>query len=167
MSVVLAQVISGGQTGVDVAALRAARGAGLQTGGWMPKGWRTLAGPRPQYLTFYGMREHASASYPSRTHANVRDADATLRMASDFDSPGEMCTWQGIVKHRKFHLDVQMDVLEGGAFTTSLSPHTIAIWIFSRNVVVLNVAGNSERTTSGIEAASEVFLSRVFAAVLE
>jgi len=35
-------VISGGQCGVDVAALRAAKSCGLRTGGMMPRGFRTL-----------------------------------------------------------------------------------------------------------------------------
>lgn len=50
----LRRVISGGQCGVDVAALRAAKRAGLQTGGTMPRGWRTLDGPRPEYAAEYG-----------------------------------------------------------------------------------------------------------------
>jgi hypothetical protein len=35
------RVISGGQTGTDQAALRAAHAAGIPTGGWAPKGWLT------------------------------------------------------------------------------------------------------------------------------
>ena len=38
----LAQVISGGQDGVDVAALRAARVSGLRTGGMMPRDFMTV-----------------------------------------------------------------------------------------------------------------------------
>ncbi|MEY2585055.1 MAG: hypothetical protein QOD80_1081, partial [Verrucomicrobiota bacterium] len=34
----LTKVISGGQTGVDQAALRAARDSGLEIGGWCPPG---------------------------------------------------------------------------------------------------------------------------------
>src|SRR5262249_34268512 len=37
----LDRVITGGQTGADQAAPRAARGAGIATGGWAPKGWVT------------------------------------------------------------------------------------------------------------------------------
>jgi hypothetical protein len=37
----LAKVISGGQTGADQAGRRAARAAGIPTGGWAPLGWKT------------------------------------------------------------------------------------------------------------------------------
>jgi hypothetical protein len=40
----IVKVISGGQTGVDIAALWAAKALGFQTGGMMPKGWRTRGG---------------------------------------------------------------------------------------------------------------------------
>ncbi len=32
------RILTGGQTGADQAALRAARAAGIATGGWAPKG---------------------------------------------------------------------------------------------------------------------------------
>ncbi len=44
----LDRVISGGQTGADQAALRAARAAGIPTGGWAPLGWKTEEGPAPR-----------------------------------------------------------------------------------------------------------------------
>src|SRR5262249_6057013 len=40
----IGKVISGGQTGVDQVALRAAKACGIPTGGWAPKGWRTEDG---------------------------------------------------------------------------------------------------------------------------
>lgn len=40
-------IISGGQTGADQGGLDAGKALGLKTGGLMPKGWRTEAGPRP------------------------------------------------------------------------------------------------------------------------
>lgn len=83
------KVISGGQTGADQAAWRAAKRFGLATGGWMPKGFLTEDGPRPGYAELYGAREHEFAWYPPRTRANVRDSDATVvfdRMTKN--SPG-------------------------------------------------------------------------------
>ena len=72
------RIISGGQTGVDIAALRAAKAAGLPTGGWMPKGFPTAAGPRPDYAALYGMQETASDKYPERTRKNVEASDVTV-----------------------------------------------------------------------------------------
>lgn len=69
-------IISGGQTGVDQAALDAARALGVEYGGWVPKGRKTEAGPLS--AEYENMREASSASYPLRTGLNVRDSDATL-----------------------------------------------------------------------------------------
>jgi hypothetical protein len=72
------RIISGGQTGADIAGLQAAKDLGIETGGWIPKGWRTQEGPRPEYKSQYNMLEHPDSSYPGRTMQNVDDADATI-----------------------------------------------------------------------------------------
>jgi len=46
----LERIITGGQIGADQGALRAARAAGIATGGWAPAGWETEAGPAPELL---------------------------------------------------------------------------------------------------------------------
>jgi Circularly permutated YpsA SLOG family len=40
-TMLLKKIISGGQTGADQAGLRTAKRLGIETGGWMPQGWRT------------------------------------------------------------------------------------------------------------------------------
>lgn len=50
------RVISGGQTGADQAALRAARACGIPTGGWAPRGWLTEDGPS-LWLAEWGLVE--------------------------------------------------------------------------------------------------------------
>lgn len=72
------RVISGGQTGVDRAALDAALELGLPCGGSVPKGRLAEDGRVPDR---YPVRECASAEYPVRTELNVREADATLVLA--------------------------------------------------------------------------------------
>jgi integrase len=42
---VIEKVVTGGQAGADQGGLRAARAAGIATGGFAPKGWATEAGP--------------------------------------------------------------------------------------------------------------------------
>jgi hypothetical protein len=49
-------VITGGHTGADQAGLRAARACGIPTGGWVPRGWLTEAGPAP-WLADWGLIE--------------------------------------------------------------------------------------------------------------
>ena len=50
----ISKVVSGGQNGSDQAALRAAKELQIPTGGWMPKDWMTLDGPRPEFEELYG-----------------------------------------------------------------------------------------------------------------
>jgi hypothetical protein len=84
------RVISGGQTGVDQAALRAARAAGIPTGGWAARGWATEDGPAP-WLADFGLAECPEPGYPARTIANVCDSDGTLWVGTT-DSPGGQLT---------------------------------------------------------------------------
>lgn len=151
----LERVISGGQTGADRAALVAAKAAGLATGGWMPKGFLAQDGCHPEFAELYGLREHASDRYPPRTALNVKESDATLRFATEWDSPGEVLTLELCLRMKRPHLAVTPD---GG-----LSPDEVAAWLTATGVRVLNVAGNAERTSPGIGAFVEGFLAELFA----
>ena len=74
----LNRIVTGGQTGADQAGWRVARAFGIATGGWMPLGFLTEDGPRPEFAELYGAMEMPTASYRARTERNVRDSDATL-----------------------------------------------------------------------------------------
>jgi hypothetical protein len=65
-----------------LAGIRAAHQLGIPTGGWIPKGWLTEHGPRPEYGPLYGATEHASPDWKPRTVSNVRDSDATILFRS-------------------------------------------------------------------------------------
>jgi Circularly permutated YpsA SLOG family len=71
----IAKIISGGQTGVDRAALDVALELGIPCGGWCPKGRRAEDGAIPDK---YPVEENDSPEYPPRTARNVRAADGTL-----------------------------------------------------------------------------------------
>jgi len=73
-------IISGGQTGVDRAALGVALALGLPHGGWCPAGHRAEDGRIPGQ---YRLRETPSADYLQRTEWNVRDSDATLILSPE------------------------------------------------------------------------------------
>lgn len=150
----LERVISGGQTGADRAGLAAARAAGLPTGGWMPRGFLAHDGPRPDFAVLYGVTEHASDRYPPRTALNVKESDATVCFATNWDSPGEALTRQMCERYRR----PRLEVTPGGA----VSPADAAAWLKANAVRVLNVAGNTERTSPGIGAFAEAFLGEVF-----
>lgn len=84
----LNRVISGGQTGVDRAALEAAKSVGFDTGGWMPKGFRAEDGQHPEFADLYGMSQGRTTGYPERTRLNIEEADATFLITPDPDSAG-------------------------------------------------------------------------------
>lgn len=157
----IARIISGGQSGVDIAALRAAKTKRVPTGGAMPRGWRTLAGAHPEYEALYGMHEHRSAEWKPRTYENVKASDITIRIAVDFQSNGEVCTMNAIEHHGRPHYDIPVR-RENGGLIVAESDIFDAVWkieevagtILSRHVTV-NIAGNSERTSPGIERYAE------------
>lgn len=151
------KVISGGQNGADQAGLRAAKRKGIPTGGWSTKGWKTLDGPQEALLKSFGLKETDSEAYPVRTHANVRDSDVTLRFAEHFGSSGEKCTYKGILKHKKPHVDfdVPNDLTEENAVK-------LAQLIKLKGWRTLNVAGNSEKSAPGIGVEVEAFLLLAF-----
>ena len=71
----LDKLISGGQTGVDRAALDVGLALGLAVGGWCPKGRRAEDGPIPDR---YPLVETPERNYQARTRRNIEDADGTL-----------------------------------------------------------------------------------------
>jgi hypothetical protein len=83
----IGRVVSGGQTGVDRAALDVARDLAIPVGGWCPRGgWAEDAAP---LLELYPeLRETPSDDPAERTAWNVRDCDAVLVIRWDDTSPG-------------------------------------------------------------------------------
>jgi len=74
------KIISGGQTGVDRAALDVAIERSMSWGGWCPKGgWAEDLPDPPGLLNKYPkLRETPSSQPEQRTEWNVRDSDAIL-----------------------------------------------------------------------------------------
>jgi hypothetical protein len=74
------KIISGGQTGVDRAALDVAIERGMDWGGWCPKGgWAEDLTEPPGVLAKYDhLTETPLANPVQRTEWNVRDSDAAL-----------------------------------------------------------------------------------------
>lgn len=141
---VLEKVISGGQTGVDQIGLVLAKAFDYNTGGTVPKGWRTDAGPAPWLGTLYGCVEHKwSAEYRPRTMQNVFDADATVWFG--VMSPGYVCTSLSVERCQKPWI-VNPTVAELQAF------------ILDNAVRTLNVAGNRIRTHPESAQRAEVTL---------
>lgn len=151
MSGFFKRIISGGQTGVDRAALDAAMEFGIPCGGWCPKGRIAEDG---RIDDRYPLEETPSAAYEQRTMWNVRDADATLILALRSPlSGGTKYTVQvadGLGKPR--HI-VLLD--EHPSLTIA------ADWLQRHSVGTLNVAGPRESGAPGAYHNAHVFLANL------
>jgi hypothetical protein len=131
---VLAKVVSGGQTGADRAALDAARSAGVAIGGWIPLGRWAEDGPIPSDLA--ELRETTSRDPGERTVLNVLDSDGTLIVSHGELRGGSALTRAAAVRHGRpwLWLDLAEEPLES-------APSRASAWIAEHEIRVLNVAG--------------------------
>jgi hypothetical protein len=92
------KIISGGQTGVDRAALDAAMALGIEVAGWCPKGRLAEDGKVPEK---YPLKEMDTSSYPTRTEQNVIDSDGTLIIYWGKMSGGTALTFECAFRHKR------------------------------------------------------------------
>ncbi len=85
----IAMIISGGQTGVDRAALDFALRQHIHCSGWCPKGRRSEDGVIPAE---YPLIETSTELYQQRTRLNVKHSDATLVITDGAKSRGTSLT---------------------------------------------------------------------------
>jgi predicted Rossmann fold nucleotide-binding protein DprA/Smf involved in DNA uptake len=147
------EIVSGGQTGVDRAALDAALALGLACGGWCPRGRRAEDGPLPAR---YPLKETPSASYPERTEWNVRDSDGTLVLHRGRRRGGTALTLRLARAQGRPALAVDL--------AAAPSAEAVRGWISRERIRTLNVAGPRESEHPGIQAQAEAFLREVLGA---
>ena len=145
------KVISGGQTGVDRAALDAAIELGLDYGGSVPKERRAGDGPIDEK---YGkLTELGSLDYRVRTQRNVTDSDATLIITRGRLSGGTMLTAKLASTQHKLYLVVDLKKMDEAR---TLGEATV--WLNRVRPRVLNVAGPRESEVPGIYGTAYRFL---------
>lgn len=127
------KVISGGQTGVDRAALDAALDAGVPCGGWCPDGRIAEDGPLPAR---YPLCERKGGGYVERTLANVRDSDGTAIIHAGELEGGTLHTLESCVENGKPHL-----LVDSKEITVHQAAELIADFIKRHGIATLNVAG--------------------------
>lgn len=147
------KIISGGQYGADEGGLLAAKEAGIPTGGWAPKNWMTVRGPRPELQELYELQE-CMGGYRARTMINVQESDATLIVASDQHSPGTVLTIYTCRKFKKPWMTVHPSEVDA-------SVQKVSEWIKVNHVEILNVAGNRDTIGSKHRDAAQHLLSQI------
>ena len=143
------KIISGGQTGVDRAALDAAIELGIAHGGWCPRGRLAEDGRIPNR---YCLTESASPEYPVRTEQNVVDSDATLILCRGRPSGGTELTLRLAQQHARPCLVLDLD--------QSPQPDDLLHWIEDHAVETLNVAGPRQSQCPAVATQAWKFLVR-------
>ncbi|MEO2034627.1 MAG: putative molybdenum carrier protein [Planctomycetaceae bacterium] len=159
-------IISGGQTGVDRAALDAALQLEIPISGWCPGGRRAEDGRIPPK---YSLQETDSWNYAVRTEWNVRDSDGTLIITMDSISGGTKLTVKLARRYGKpLHVIRLMDVSADAAVENSptQSVQSVVDWMASRKIRILNVAGPRGTSDERIYPQARQFCENVFAALV-
>lgn len=151
----LKKVVSGGQTGVDRAALDAADACGLAVGGWVPAGRQTEDGTLDEK---YPLEETPTEDPAQRTAWNVRDSDATLVLVPGGKAAGG--TALAVEKAQAMERPLLIVQPDDDGFVKA------AAWLAKHEVAVLNVAGPRESEAPGFDKIVRAFLERLFRALL-
>lgn len=127
------RIVSGGQTGVDRAALDAALAAGTPCGGWCPDGRMAEDGVIDMK---YPLTEIPGGGYAERTRANVADSDGTLILYAGTLEGGTLMT-------RNFckELDKPSLIVSSNTFDAATAGSTAHAFVTQHGIRTLNVAG--------------------------
>ena len=150
----LKKIVSGGQTGVDRAALDAAIRMGIPHGGWIPKGRLTEDGPLPER---YHLDEMPTDSYPERTEKNVLDSDGTLIISRGVPQGGTDYTRKMALRHGKQMLHIDLSLHSNSLDTASL----VSSWLQMNKIEALNVAGPRASKDPNIYAEALALLTHI------
>jgi predicted Rossmann-fold nucleotide-binding protein len=150
----LKKIISGGQTGVDRAALDVSLTLNIPCGGWCPKGRKAEDGPLP---SSYPLTETPSSDYAQRTEWNVRDSDGTLIIQDGAPKGGTALTIELAKAYVKPCLMISIN-------DPSWPTHARQ-WIAENKLRILNIAGARESEAPGIYQKSSAMLHGLFAEI--
>ena len=165
----VAKIISGGQTGVERGALEAAFEAGFPYGGMIPKGRVSADGIVPE--KFDRLKVAVRKDYPFRNEYNVGHSDATLILAREmwdddkrYDSKeieearigGTKMTVDFCRKHKRPYLVL---------FSANLTKTIDWLTTLGKEDILLNIDGPCESSAKGIQSAAKAFVTRLIEAV--
>jgi len=127
------KIISGGQTGVDRAALDVALKHGIDCGGWCPAGRLDEFGRIPaQYL----LEEVEGGGFTERTSQNVKNSNGTVIIHFRKVSGGTEQTVRFCVEQQRPH-----ELIDASKNSAEDAARLIADFVRKRKIDILNVAG--------------------------
>lgn len=144
------RIVSGGQTGVDQAALDVAIELKIPHGGWCPLGRVCEVGHIPAK---YKLKESPSPDYATRTQQNVIDSDGTLILYQGKMQGGTALTARYARQFNKPLARVRLDAVWDFA--------GIVHWLSENNISVLNIAGPRASSNPNIYQLAKDFLIKL------
>jgi hypothetical protein len=127
------KIISGGQTGVDRAALDVALKRGIDCGGWCPGGRLDEFGRIPDR---YPVKELEHGSFAERTLQNVRNSDGSLIIYLEQLRGGTQFTLQCCRELKRPH-----KLIGAEKKSAEEAAKSIVDFVCERKIDILNVAG--------------------------
>jgi hypothetical protein len=127
------KIISGGQTGIDRAAIDVALKRGIECGGWCPAGRLDESGRIPDR---YPLKELEGGGFTERTLQNVKDSDGTVVFYPAKLSGGTEQTMRFCVEQRRPH-----ELIDASKVSTEEAAKLISAFVNKHKIAILNVAG--------------------------
>jgi hypothetical protein len=127
------KIISGGQTGVDRAALDVALENGIESGGWCPVGRLDEFGRIPDR---YPLKELDSGGFTERTLQNVKDSEGTLIIYPGKLDGGTKQTVRFCTQEQRPH-----ELIDASTMPVEEAAQAISDFARKNKIAVLNVAG--------------------------
>jgi predicted Rossmann-fold nucleotide-binding protein len=127
------KIISGGQTGIDRAALDVALKHGIPCGGWCPSGRLDEFGRIPDQ---YPLQELEVGGFTERTLQNVKDSDGTVIIYPGKLGGGTEQTVHFCVGQRRPH-----ELIDASKVSAKEAAKLISNFIRNHKIEILNVAG--------------------------
>lgn len=127
------KIISGGETGVDRAALDVALRHRIECDGWCPAGRLDEFGKIPDH---YPIHELQGGGFTERTLQNVKDSDGTVIMYAGKLSGGSEQTVRFCVEQQRAHQPI-----DASKTSPEEAANLIANFVRKCNIDILNIAG--------------------------
>jgi hypothetical protein len=145
-------IISGGQSGVDRAALDFALENGIHCEGWCPLGRLAEDGI---ISNKYPLKQTATSKYEDRTRLNIEDSDGILILYKNEIDEGTLLVHKIAQEINKHVLTIKLPV------DKLFNEEYLSGWITHNHISKLNIVGPRESSSNGVYKATYNFLKKL------